>query len=138
MRKRKMSIQRRKKQAGAQNQRNLSLTSLRSPNHKAKQTRKRRRRRTLEWSTCLPGTKSIVRQMRAVDLPPQGLPPLWALRKRLLTSLQQLKVSSPRVIPWLLPRYPQAPASASHILTFLFLSNRCLNSTMTPFFLPTR
>ena len=29
---------------------------------------------TSGWSTCLPGMKSVVRQMEAVDLPPQDPP----------------------------------------------------------------
>lgn len=69
-----MSIQKRKKQAGVQNQRNLSLRNLRSLDHRAKQMRKRKKMMTSGWSTCLPGMKSRVRQMGAVGLPPQGLP----------------------------------------------------------------
>ena len=64
-----MSIQKRKKQAGVQNQRNL-----RSLDHRAKQMRKRKKMMTSGWSTCLPGMKSRARQMGAVGLPPQGLP----------------------------------------------------------------
>lgn len=75
MKMRKMSIQKRKKQAGVQNQRSLSLRNLRSPSHRAKQMR-RKKMMTSGWSTCLPGMKSVVRQMEAVDLPPQDPPPL--------------------------------------------------------------